>query len=358
MKDNILIGGFLIILFGFMLSSILLPDKEVSISERRKLEQMPHLKVNGAWNSDYFKELDKYFIDQFPLRENLRHIKMYSQLYLLGKQDNDDVFLDEDYLFLLNDDFNKENIQYFINKIKEIKDQYLTSSNQIFYSIIPDKQYYSSNLFYPRYDYLRLEQMLQNNLDISYINLFSMLELNDYYKTDIHWKNDKLEKVAEYLITSMDRDYVFSKKEIKKVGDFYGSLYYRFGISLEPDELVYLTNKDLENIRVWNMEKNKYEGLYNKNINLIDGYDFYLSGATPLLTIYNDKVENDQELIIFRDSFASSLTPLLIESYEKITLIDLRYISASILSDYVDFSGSDILFLYSVPVINNGKILK
>ena len=42
--------------------------------------------------------------------------------------------------------------------------------------------------------------------------------------------------------------------------------------------------------------------------------------------IYNENSFNDKELIIFRDSFASSLTPLLIKYYSKITLIDNRYI--------------------------------
>ena len=36
---------------------------------------------------------------------------------------------------------------------------------------------------------------------------------------------------------------------------------------------------------------------------------------------------NDKELVIFRDSFGSSLSPLLVKYYKKITLIDNRYIS-------------------------------
>ena len=36
-------------------------------------------------------------------------------------------------------------------------------------------------------------------------------------------------------------------------------------------------------------------------------------------------VATDRELVIFRDSFASSLAPLLMEQYAKITLVDIRY---------------------------------
>ena len=59
----------------------------------------------------------------------------------------------------------------------------------------------------------------------------------------------------------------------------------------------------------------------------------------------------------FRDSFGSSIAPLLIENYRKITLIDFRYINEKLIEQYIKFENQDILFLYSVPVLNSG-ILK
>ena len=110
---------------------------------------------------------------------------------------------------------------------------------------------------------------------------------------------------------------------------------------------------------MWNYEQQSFEKLYQtEKSNDVDPYDVFLSGATPLLSIENPMSQTDRNLIIFRDSFTSSLTPLLIESYNKITLIDLRYIATDLLEDKVDFKNSDILFLYSVPVINNSRILK
>ena len=76
------------------------------------------------------------------------------------------------------------------------------------------------------------------------------------------------------------------------------------------------------------------------------------------MVIDNPELENDKKLIIFRDSFASSLTPLLISSYDEITLVDLRYIGTDYLEGIVDFKDSDILFLYSDEVINNSYLLK
>ena len=78
-----------------------------------------------------------------------------------------------------------------------------------------------------------------------------------------------------------------------------------------------------------------------------------------LITIENDKAKSDKELYIFRDSYGSSLTPLLIDEYKKITMIDLRYISSMALNSLVEFKeGQDVLFILCSDVVNNSKILK
>jgi len=48
---------------------------------------------------------------------------------------------------------------------------------------------------------------------------------------------------------------------------------------------------------------------------------------------------------------------LFIENDRKITLIDFRYINEELIEQYIKFENQDILFLYSVPVLNS-RILK
>ena len=62
--------------------------------------------------------------------------------------------------------------------------------------------------------------------------------------------------------------------------------------------------------------------------------------------------------IIFRDSFASSITPLLIEYYSKITVIDNRYIHSSFYLENVEYKDQDVLFLYSTLIANESFTLK
>jgi hypothetical protein len=90
-----------------------------------------------------------------------------------------------------------------------------------------------------------------------------------------------------------------------------------------------------------------------------DPYDFFLRGAEPIVILSNLNSTTDRELILFRDSFSSSLAPLLSESYRKVTLIDLRYINFSSLENNIHFNPtSDVLFLYSSQILNNPESLR
>ena len=99
--------------------------------------------------------------------------------------------------------------------------------------------------------------------------------------------------------------------------------------------------------------------IYDMNkLNAYDKYDIFLSGAAALLKIENPNATTNKELIIFRDSFGSSIAPLFTQAYKKITLIDTRYISSDLISNYVSFSNQDVLFLYSTLIINESGTLK
>ena len=61
---------------------------------------------------------------------------------------------------------------------------------------------------------------------------------------------------------------------------------------------------------------------------------------------------------MFRDSFGSSLAPLLLEGYARVTLVDIRYISPALLDRFISFADQDVLFLYSTSVLNSSETIK
>ena len=79
---------------------------------------------------------------------------------------------------------------------------------------------------------------------------------------------------------------------------------------------------------MWNLEDDQIESVYRPQITekegQVDLYDFYLGGASPVQVLTSPQAQTDRKLIIFRDSFGSSLAPLLSEVYHEIILIDTR----------------------------------
>lgn len=361
MKNRLLSILFIITIFGFLLLGLIIPDKSVSFSERRKLAQLPSIKINSIINGDFFQELNSYLVEQFPFRDFFRNIKGIVSNNLFQKKDEDGIFIKDNTIYQLNPSINEDSITHFTDLINKIKNNNIKTNN-IYYTVIPDKNYFLDDDI-PKLDYKKLEKSLSKKLnDMEYINIFDALNLDCYYKTDIHWKQESLKSVVEKLQETMNLEntnHQYKKNEYQK---FYGALYGRIANNLKADKLTYLTNKEIETATVFDYEKQNYRKVYEQNdLKNIDSYDIYLGGAKALLIIENKQQSNDKELILFRDSFGSSIAPLLISNYSKITLIDLRYLNSNMIEKITEIEfneNQDVLFMYSVPIINNSFTLK
>ena len=140
---------------------------------------------------------------------------------------------------------------------------------------------------------------------------------------------------------------------------FYGVYYGQAALPMKPDTLYTLESDLLDQCQVYNYETNAYGGIYDREkLTGSDPYEVFLSGSVSLLRIENPNAQTDRELILFRDSFGSSIAPLLIQGYRSITLVDIRYVSSAMLDRFIDFNGQDVLFLYSTLVLNNSETLK
>lgn len=362
-KNYIIIALFIIITYGLMLINIFKPDNEISYSERRRLLQEPSFTLQSFISGDYFTAYEKYALDQFPFRDKIRGLKAFTSYYIFKQKDNNSLYIADGYINKIEYPLNEKAIINAANKINEVYNKYLQGMN-VSYAIIPDKNYFlADKKGHLSMDYDKLIQVMNGNImNMNYIDLFEQLTIDDYYKTDIHWRQDKLIELTEYLLRSMGNELSLTKDEFSKISlyPFYGSYYGQAALNIKADTLIYLTNEMIESALVYDHIDKTYSKIYNKDrFNTVDSYDIFLSGAKSLLTIYNPKALNNKELIIFRDSFGSSIAPLMLKGYSKITLVDLRYLSTDLLSNYIDFStNQDVLFLYNIVILNNSYMLK
>jgi len=128
-------------------------------------------------------------------------------------------------------------------------------------------------------------------------------------------------------------------------------------MNLEPDVLTYLYDGN-EKISVTHLEYGTKSMYDTEKLTSLDSYDVFLSGPSSYIEIENRSVNDDSTLILFRDSFGSSIAPLLTPYYNKIIMVDLRYMDFKFVQEKLNFENADVLFLYSTLIINSSDILK
>lgn len=277
---------------------------------------------------------------------------------VLVPDENDLLYTDGYYLDYIGE-LRPQSVENFANKVESLAAQYMQNSTGIYYAIAPSKNYFVNDRVQTPFDYDQMLSILSENItSAQYINLFDTLTLEDYYKTDPHWRQERLQKTVDRLGESLGFTTDLSTYQANTVEGFIG----QHGHDKEnfpSEDLVYLTNDAINNAVVDNMQEPDFKQVYNLDkLSSRSPYDVFLSGPTPLETITNNSAETDKELIIFRDSSTSSLAPLLIENYKTITLVDIRYMMSAMLGDYVNFDGKDVLFLYGEQVINFSEMLR
>ena len=347
---------------GLSLFAWLKPADDFSNSERRKLSQFPKLSFNTIMSGDFMENFEKYTLDQFPLRDKFRTVKALVALNIFNQSANNDIYVENGYASKIEYPLNEESAQRAAKRFEYVYDKYLKSANtKEYFSIIPDKNYFlAEDNGYLCMDYERMITILRENTGfLEYIDITSDIELENFYKTDTHWKQENIVCVAEKIATHMGTDIKAEYEEKTLDNDFYGVYYGQSALPLDAEKIKYLTNDTLENCKVYDYQNSKEISVYDmEKAYGKDPYEMFLSGAISLLTIENESAKTEKELIIFRDSFGSSLAPLFVEGYKKVTVVDIRYIHPDMLGKYIEFNNQDVLFIYSTSVLNNSETIK
>lgn len=361
-KNRIVVLTAAVFFFGAFIWCLLKPAVPFSESERRPLEKMPSLSVSGLVSGKFMKDFESYSMDQFPMRNGFRTLKSIVSLYLLGQKDTGGIYLAEGYASKLEYPMNAVSLENAASRFRRIYEKYLKDQNvKIYLSIIPDKNFVlAGRNDYPAMDYEKFARSLREKTDyMQYIDIYDCLELADYYKTDTHWRQERIVDVAQRLAEGMGIS-LSEEYELKTLNvPFYGVYYGQSALPLAPEEICYLDSGLFDTCRVFDYETNEEISVYDmERAEGRDPYEMFIAGPKSLLVVQNESADTDRRLIIFRDSFGSSIAPLLFEGYSEITLIDIRYLSSELLGNFVEFDNADVLFLYSSLVLNNSETLK
>lgn len=322
---------------------------EYSESERRVLAKFPEVTVGNIMDGSFGKEFEEYAVDGFPKRDVWRRIKAYVSTGVFAQKDNHDIYTVNGHISKMEYPMNREMLDYVIELFHKVKDRYL-KDNKIYLAVIPDKnRYLAEENGYLSFDYDGFTDYIKEGMDFAdYIEIADLLEADDYYFTDTHWRQEKLIDVAERIAMGMGAELQSDYTEVQLETPFEGVYMGQSALAHDSDEVIYLKNNVLDRVSVEGAKAvYDFEKASGK-----DAYEMFLSGNQPIVRMQDEDNRSGKRLILFRDSFGSSIAPLFMTGYSEIILVDLRYISSDMLGQYIDFTNADVLFLYSSLMLN------
>lgn len=349
------------------------PDHEVSTAERRTLAQMPEITVKNVLDGSFMEKFEDYTLDQFPLRDGFRTVKSLSHYYLLGHSDNNGIYIHNGHAAQQEYPLDYASLDRAAIRFTSVYNTYLAEgAGNVYMVVVPDKGCFLASeagqlhLDYDEmYDYLVAAMPWAQFIDIT-----PSLRIDSYYRTDTHWRQEMLPDVAALICGEMGvSGPTLPLTATALEQPFYGVYYGQAAVPMTPDTLYLLENEVIANCVTytgsWDAKNNtgafvkRYDGVYDMSkAEGDDLYEIYLSGSESLLRIENPNAATDRELIVFRDSFGSSIIPLLLQDYAAVTVIDIRYIQPATLAYFPIDWDADVLFLYSTLVLNNSETIK
>lgn len=274
-------------------------------------------------------------------------------------------------VYRTEDTLDEKSVERAIGKFQKFTEDYCGDAARVFLALIPSKNgYLNTDSTFTNEDEraILLSVMDKWRYGENFIDLSVCLDLEDYYRTDPHWRQEALGNVLCELGAALefetdtvpDADAPLSENWTSEVltTDYIG-VYGDEVSGVTAESMTVLHHPDMESYIVRNGETGEEIPLYDTaKLTARDPYELFVGGPLSLVTIENAAAENDRHLIVVRDSFASALLPLLAQSYAKVTAVDIRYMMSAMVGNFVDFTDADVLFLYSSTVINNSITLK
>ncbi|HAL74408.1 MAG TPA: hypothetical protein DCM45_04850 [Clostridiales bacterium] len=313
-----------------------------SVEKKSQASAPRMILADGSLNESFTRDLDLYIADNFPMRTLLISAWHFLNTRILGQTGNDQVILGRDgWLFYAptiaaytaSDRFSQTEYDR-LDTILRLQRDYLASRGISFiYTVVPNK-----NSVYPEKMPIRYENLTDdNNLaglhkhlqTPGYLDLHSLLtrsatqqEALLYHQTDSHWNNSGalialsalLNQASQQLGNPLANPYL--KAASHEVADWSGDLAVMlYPVGPRPDRQQYY---DVD-----------------------PGYRY----TRPLRSLEDLSIitrgSGQGSVLMFRDSFANALIPMLSESFAEVTY------SRAVPYDYVllDKTDTDLVIL-------------
>ncbi len=394
---NVIVFCGILLLGG--IASLAMKKASVSEMENRKLTPFPKYSDSTFWSGDYFQEIDKYYADNFPLRDKWinfsssfrnsigfqsSEIKLYDPANNTDANNKIDTAKSETtHNGPLPDDGAtgevKKRVFVFKNRAFEMfgggpgmGKSYADVINSYNRLLKPGIQVY--NLIIPvalefeiTEKYAKLQkpnrpaiENIYNSEDPEIKKVWAIDEIRKhrseyiYFNTDHHWTS----LGAYYAYRAFCAKAGFTPVSLDTVAyktkpSFLGSLYRLTrdpGLASNPDSVRYYLFKDSmnfyigssNNISYWSKSKMYGEGASGPN-----SYSVFLQGDLPIVKMETQH-KNGRKIAVVKESYGNAFSCFLINNYEKVVVVDQRYYTGDFISMLKAEGINELLFINNI----------
>ncbi|MGB4587838.1 MAG: DHHW family protein [Clostridiaceae bacterium] len=341
--------------------------KSFSELENRMLSTGIKLDKN-LFSSGVLAERTETFVqDQFPMRDALVNLKSDFQV-LLGNNENNGVYLGKDgYLFRKFEDYIEKTFLDNLDAVKSIMRKLgdklrvlaVPSASLVLEEKLPD--HVSADREKETLGFFNT-YLKKNGGSVDLLEpIASHKDESVYFKTDHHWT-----QYGAYLgYTEIMHSYGLEPVDLNKFivdnrENFQGTHYSKFRGKFVKGERFTFYQNPKENVEVYYVAEDRTEKslFFTQNLDTRDKYKVYLDGNYPLMTIRNHEIMNGEKILVLKDSYANAVVPFLVDSFQEVHLMDLRYYNLS-LQDYIEKGGFDkVILLYGMDSYLNDESLR
>lgn len=360
---------FIFLIFSLSIITFLSKDKSFSQNENRYLEQIPKLSSSSILSGDFAKKSEKYINDQFAFRDIWISVKTQLNL-LFHKKDINGVYICKDNYFIekcTENEFDNEQMRNNINYINKFNEYTKNLGNCKTSVLIAPTSAYALKDKLPKYseNFNQNEKLniLKNEFKkCIFVDIRETMQLHKddyiYFKTDHHWTSKGA--YLAYQQWCKDNNTKINDFHTKMVSDlFRGTLYSKVlykNSTYDKIELYYPKNKIPYKVS-YNLNKKQSNSIFDySKLNEKDKYKVYFGGNYPELKITTAN-KNGKSLLVIKDSYANSFIPFIVNNYENICVLDLRYTNFNVRQYVKDNEITDVLFLYNLASFSSDKNL-
>lgn len=205
--------------------------------------------------------------------------------------------------------------------------------------------------------------------DVTPIDAYSKLaEHTDeyiYLRTDHHWSPLGAYYAYTAFCEALGMEYHPITDYTEKVkDDFVGSLYgYTNDITLAnaPEQFHYFLPPDV----TYSVQTYYYDTLAPKNggalfHEYVEGANCYgmFLGADAIHTKITTSTKNGRKIVVFKESYGNAFVPFLVNNFEEIYVIDIRYFGTNAVDYIKKIGATDVLFIDNCFAANTSSLIK